>query len=323
MIIKRLPNKCNLRCKHCYASSGEAFNNELHTSEVKKKIIDELEMLNCEFLSISGGEPFVRDDLFEIIEYAVSKKINISMVSNGTYIDMDMAKKLETLGVKRLQISLESAYEEENDAVRGKGAYNKALAAIRCLSNTNIYTAVAVTPMDLNVDLDKLIQIALDNGANVVSIRRFVPMGRGKDVVNDVYSRKDFLEKVIALRSKYHNKIKITCADPILSTLRPDIDNITKKNILGGCSAGITALAIDPIGNIKACTRLNKVLGNVRTDKLSEVWQHNNELKLLRNRNNLTGKCGECNYKFICGGCRVSSFNNDGQLMGADNDCFR
>lgn len=317
-------NACNLKCKHCYASSGDAYTDELTTYEIRKYLIDELEKLNAKFVSISGGEPLMRKDIFNIIEYINDKNIKISMVSNGILINQEVAKRLEKIGVQRLQISLESADEEENDSIRGKGAFESAVKAIKILASTNIYTAVAVTPTYGGKKLEKLIEFSKEIGADVVSIRRFVPMGRGiqlKDQYNQ-YTREEFLSIINTLQDKYKGIIKINSADPIQSVLSGKADELCSEKLIGGCTAGITSCAVNSLGEIFGCTRMAHSLGNIRTEQLSKVWKSHPDLLRLRSRRLFEGKCSKCKYLNVCGGCRAGAINAGNGLLGEDPECF-
>ena len=317
-------NACDLKCKHCYASSGSAYENELTYDEVKESLVDQLDILKCSNLLISGGEPLNRKDIFDIIDYIKSKNINIAIASNGIQIDDDLAKKLENHGVKSIQISLESSNENENDEIRGLGTFKKIIRALSALSKTSIYTTIAATPTYELSKIEDLILLAKELNVNMVSIRRFIPIGRGEffDRKYKLYSRKDFLKFIYNIQEKYNTLVKINCDDPLYITLSPNINDLYKKDILAGCLAGINSCAVDATGEVYPCTRLKYSLGNIKNMNLEYIWKNNKDLKSLRDRNLLEGKCKICNYKFLCGGCRAGAYNKSGNILAEDPDCF-
>jgi radical SAM protein with 4Fe4S-binding SPASM domain len=131
-----------------------------------------------------------------------------------------------------------------------------------------------------------------------------------------------FLLKLLDIK-KNNPGISLFCGDPLIATLDKGLSKYADdSSILGGCSAGLNSLAIDEKGDIRACTRLPLVIGNIREDNLERVWSNDARLEKLRDRENLNGKCGVCKYRWICGGCRAAAALRSGSYLGEDPDCF-
>lgn len=155
-------------------------------------------------------------------------------------------------------------------------------------------------------------------------MRRFASSGRGKDncLEANIEDNQWLLKEIHNLRKGYKNIMHITTGDPLYVLVDERKEEYLGKKLLGGCTAGIISLAIDAHGNIKPCTRADINLGNVRNVQLSKVWEQNDILQKLRNRELYEGKCGQCPYKMFCGGCRVTALYEDDSILGTDTKCW-
>jgi radical SAM protein with 4Fe4S-binding SPASM domain len=283
--------------------------------------------IGARYISFTGGEPLLRDDLPALIREAKKIGLMVSLVSNGFYF-----YKYEYLFKERLidsiQISLESDMKEINDSIRGEGVFDVVTKqAIPIVHNYNVPFTIAVTPTPINsASLDGLAELAYSLGARALVIRRFLATGNalGSDegVFKDNIAHKNFLQQIYRLKREMADKIEIRSSDPLYSIVDPDLVKFKDSNVLGGCSAGVTSCSVNINGDFKICTRIPKVLGNVLHDDLADLWKNNEELKKIRNRLNLEGKCGKCDYKWICGGCRGVAFRESQNILGEDNQCW-
>lgn len=319
-------NSCNLRCKHCYANSGIAYEDELTVDEISNKILDEAEKIGTKFVTLTGGEPFAREDIFQIIQEIKRRGIRVCIASNGMLLDEEKISSLKALDVDRIQISLEGPTAEYNDIIRGKGVFEKNVnEIIPLLKQAGLFVAISLTPTINNYQtLPQMAELCASLGVDSFSIRRFADEGRGKE--NKLNMNKEeniqLLDSISKLREEYQSKLKISTGDPLYILVDERRDEYIKKPLLGGCTAGITSLAIDATGNIKPCTRSNEIIGNVKFDNLSEIWEKHPLLMQLRHRNELNGKCAVCKYKMLCGGCRVCAEKFDNSLFGEDSHCW-
>jgi len=138
LCVLHITNLCNLKCKHCYASAGNELNNELTYDEIID-IIDQLAEMNINYITVSGGEPLARKDVYEIIQYIKSKNINVMITTNGTLIDEEVVKKLKELKIDSVQVSMDSHIPEIHDKFRGvEGSFDRAVQAIKLCKKNNI-----------------------------------------------------------------------------------------------------------------------------------------------------------------------------------------
>lgn len=321
-----ITNACNLSCKHCYAKAGIKENEELTLEDIYN-IMDEAKKCNVRFITLTGGEPFMRTDVWEIIRIIKKSGIKVSIATNGILLTEELILRLKQLGVERVQISLDGAKEATNDYVRGEGTYRKIVdEVVPNLVNSGIFTAFSYTPTDINVlEIPEVIELAYKLGVNTMSFRRYSNTGRAKINELSIGNSKN-MNMLNALyeikKSKKYEKMNISTGDPLFVLCNPERSEYFNKNIIAGCTAGITSLAIDAIGNIKPCTRANFILGNIRSDSLHLIWETNETLQKLRNRNNLIGKCGTCESKMLCGGCRVAALEENNDIFSEDPSCW-
>lgn len=321
-----ITNACNLSCKHCYAKAGIKEYKELTLEDIYN-IMDEAKRCNVRFVTLTGGEPFVRTDIWDIISIIKKSGIKVSIATNGILLTEELIFRLKQLDVDRVQISLDGAREATNDCVRGDGTYRKVVKeVVPNLVNAGIFTAFSYTPTDINVlEIPEVIELAYRLGVNTMSFRRYSNTGRAKvnELSMEIDQNINMLNMLYEIKkSKKYDKMNITTGDPLFVLCNPERSEYFNKSIIAGCTAGITSLAIDAIGNIKPCTRANIMLGNIRDDSLHLIWESNEILKKLRNRNNLSGKCRKCENKMLCGGCRVAALEENNDIFSEDPNCW-
>lgn len=181
---------CNLSCAHCLSSSGRRDPDELSTDEIKA-VIDELERMQVFYVNVGGGEPTVRDDFWELLDYAVAHQVGIKFSTNGFRITPERARRLAATDYVDVQISLDGATPEVNDAVRGPGSYDTAMRAMENLAAAGMRGfKISVVMTSQNVDqLDEFKRIA-DGFDAQLRITRLRPSGRGADVWDELQDRK-------------------------------------------------------------------------------------------------------------------------------------
>lgn len=319
-------NKCNLRCNHCYAASGKSLGNELDLQQIEKRIIIPAANVGTKYITFTGGEPFMRNDFMEIVDMTHDNGIGVSIATNGMLLDGKIISELQTVCVNRIQISLEGSSAEVNDPIRGFGVFAKLTEqVIPQLLDAGLFVAVSFTPTARNgFDIAGMAELCLKLGIHSLSVRRYSNTGRAKEnaLAMSVNQGKELANTIFKLKKEYEGKLIVSSGDPTSILTNPSIEKYVNGHFLSGCTAGITSLAIDSIGNIKPCTRANSIIGNVLTDDLAAIWCENELLMKLRDRNNLQGKCGKCKYKMICGGCRVEALNNHHNIFEGDDKCW-
>lgn len=344
VVMWNITRKCNLSCKHCYLDARTSHPNELDKEE-GFELIDDLAQLGVPILILTGGEPLASDNFFDYANYAKDKGLKTVVSTNGTMITSEVAEKLKNAGVEYVGVSMDGGEPETHDKFRGiEGSFQDALNGIRNARDAGLRTGVRLTLNKLNWnEVPDLMNLALKEDIPRFCIYHLVPTGRGEEIMDmDISLKKrkkvlDYLfDKTIELRDK---DIEILTTDSpmdgvyLLERMKKEgfeEERIQKSKRLlelsGGCSMGKKVANIDHLGNVNPCHFApQKKLGNIRENKFSEIWNENpNELLCeLRNKEEkLTGKCGKCEYKKLCGGCREKAWFETGNFFSEDPKCL-
>lgn len=313
IISWNVTRKCNLECSHCYINASTVKHPEQHTDELTteeaKKMIDQIAEVSRPMLILSGGEPLLRKDIFEIICYGTEKGLKMAMGSNGALIDASVAKKLKEAGIKTVSISLDSAIPEKHDEFRGvKGSWQKAIDAIKVLRENNVLVQVNTTLTQQNYDeIDDILSLSEKLGVENFHLFFLVPTGRGgkiTDISPQMYE--DMIKNTFAKTTRHRLNVRPSCA-PQFMRIAKDM-NIDMRQWIRGCIAGMYYCRIFPNGEVTPCPYLPIKLGNIKEKSFKEIWFNSDIFKALRNPDTLKGKCGACEYKTLCGGCRARAY---------------
>jgi len=291
---------CNLRCKHCYATAGKPLEDELTTDEALD-IVDKLDRLGVTIIAFSGGEPLVRKDFFEITKYADEKGFYVAVATNGTLINEEMAKKMKENGIKYVQISLDGM-RETHDSFRGiKGAFDKTVEGIKNCVKEGFFVNVSMTVTKYNYhDVPAVIELCEKLGVNWFMHYNFIPVGRGREIVEaDITpEQREELLRMLYQRNKTSNisllstapqfaRVALQCDAEMIPTHFYNVnagERLRKlAEFIGGCGAGRFYFAIKANGDIQPCVFFPLKVGNVRYDDLEELWRNNRVFEELRN----------------------------------------
>lgn len=313
---------CNARCIMCYSSSSKRSQGELNTLEAIK-LIDDLKKAGILHISIVGGEPFLRKDIIEIARHICNKNISIGIATNGLLVNEKIVEELSGINITRLTVSLHSTQEALHDQIVGvPGTYKKALRVLEMAKELGITTAISTTLMNLNFEqIDGIIHLALEVGASYHSTSLFVAVGRGTlgyDLTSEQY--RSFFERWKKWREDFEGHLILSTHHETLYCL---VDPTYGQNpAVVGCTAGWSSLRITSTGDVTPCNLLPISIGNIRETSIDDLWTKSPILRQLRNRNSLEGRCGICEYRHVCGGCRSTAFAYYGNLMGEDPRCW-
>lgn len=312
----RITNACNLRCPHCYTEAGLVLENELNTEEVKS-IIDQLAKLKTLYIFFTGGEPFLRRDIVDILKYTDKKGIKVSISTNGQLINKEILEKLKDLDFSLFQVSIEGPKKIHNTIV-GKGTWENAVKAVKLAKSIlrkNIGVGTVMMKRNWNV-LDKVLKESVRQGADIFSLMLLIVSGRANE--NMMPSPKEILQGVQLFFNQYKNletKIKLAKNTTVLPALIPKKwrDKRLYKTF-APCSFPY-CIGISANGNIAPCDGLfgcpEIIVGNIRERPVTEIWNKSKFLKELRkiNPSDLKGVCKKCVYREYCGGgCRAFAF---------------
>lgn len=290
-----MTNKCNMHCKHCYPNSGKAQKNELGLEDIVK-ITDNLKACGVEQIYLSGGEALLRPDIFEILHYMKSKQLNLWLCSNGSTITSEyLAKKLKSSGITHVSIGLDSPVEEVHDKFRGyKGAYKGALEAVRYCKGVGLVVTLDITVTRQNADtVLGLAKLASDHNVDAAIIRRFVPLGRGKRNRADLYLPTC---EYYALVENW-KKLEQTYPKLIFSAHEP-------LYVSFSCKAAKSWCGILPNGDLTPCPLMPIKLGNLKENRLEDLWLKNNVVRDLQNSR--------------INGCRTYAYITTSNYLGKD-----
>lgn len=310
---------CNLECVHCLSSSGRRDPRELTTHEAKA-VLDELHDLQVFYVNIGGGEPMIRRDFFELVEYSIDRGIGVKFSTNGAFIDADRARQLAAMDYLDVQISLDGTDAATNDAVRGAGSYATARRAMGHLTDAGFgpfKISVVVTRHNVG-QLDAFKALADDHGAQL-RVTRLRPSGRGADTWHELHPTNQQQREIY--------RWLLAHGDEVLTG-----DSFFHLNALGEplpglnlCGAGRVVCLIDPIGDVYACPFVlhdQFRAGNVRDPGgFSHVWRESDLFRELREPQS-AGACASCGSYDACqGGCMAAKFFTGLPLDGPDPEC--
>lgn len=340
LVAWELTRSCNLFCAHCRGSAGnEQYRDELST-EACFHLIDGIREVGRPIIILTGGEPLARRDVFKIARYAVSKELRVVMGSNGTLITGEVAAKLKEVPVSRLGISLDFPVAELQDDFRGQaGAFEAALVGIANARRAGIEVQINSTITRLNVGyLDELLALALKVGAVAFHPFMLVPTGRGKGLeavelppeqyeqtLNWIYDKQIALGDRMFFKPTdvphYLRVVKQRQKQDRETIPAPAASHHSASVITRGCLAGIGFCFISHQGKVKGCGYLNVAAGDIRKKSFHRIWADSPLFAQLRDLSNLKGKCGVCEYKRICGGCRARAYEASGDYLEAEPYC--
>lgn len=339
MVAWEITRSCNLFCAHCRsASTADIYGGELSTKQCLV-LVDSIIEVGKPIIIFTGGEPLLRHDLFQIARYAVEKGLKVVMGSNGTLITREVAHKLKAIPISRVAVSIDFPTPELQDRFRGKsGAFEAAMTGIDNLRQAGIEVQLNSTITRLNLEhLNELLNLALKIGAVAFHPFMLVPTGRGKELKNIeisseeyeqtlhwVYEKQKELGGIISLRptdAPHYQRIvreKARSANQLQPGPRNDALNTTTR----GCLAGIGFCFISHCGQVQGCGYLDIEAGNIRDQSFDEIWTGSTLFQKLRDLSNIKGKCGMCEYKSVCGGCRARAYESTGDYLEAEPYCI-
>jgi radical SAM protein with 4Fe4S-binding SPASM domain len=277
--------------------------------------------------NITGGEPFLRRDLFDILGEIKRNRFEIFLLTNGTLVDRARSRMLADLGVKGVQVSIEGG-EEVHDAIRGEGSFTASAAGIERLVDAGIPVTLNVTLSNLNAgQMKKVIAFGSHVGARRVGFSRLVPYGRGRSLLPRALEPEQVQELYESLWSLEIKSLELVTGDPLASQMKVHSNGDAGNTAVSGCAAGVSGLSILPNGNVTPCRRLPLSLGNVRRHSLRRIWATSPVLEALRDRSRYKGKCGACSRWAHCRGCRAIAYafsrsRGEDDFLADDPQCF-
>lgn len=332
MIAWELTRSCNLRCAHCRAAAGEeTYEDELSTEEALA-FIGDLSSWSKPVLILTGGEPLMRDDVFLLARRATEEGLRVVMATNGTLITPQVVQEMKRSGVRRVSISLDGATSQSHDAFRGvEGAFDKAMEGIEYLKEGGVEVQINTTVTKRNVEeLEALMKLALDVGAVAHHIFLLVPTGRGKDLEGEEISPEGYervLEWFYEKSKEVPLELKATCAPQYYRIILQKGGKLRQEGrgqfhtFTRGCLGGISFCFLSHRGEVQPCGYLDVICGNIREKPFREIWEKSRVFLDLRDPDKYNGKCGVCEYRVVCGGCRARAYAATGDYLAEEPYC--
>jgi len=335
LVAWEVTRNCNLNCIHCRAAATRGHHaGELNT-EACLRLLDQIKEVGKPVIILTGGEPLLRPDIFDIARYGSEQGLRMVMAPNGTLITEANAKEMVASGIQRISISLDGANEESHDLFRQvDGAFHGALNGIECAKKAGLDFQINTTITQQNFeDLPRIQELAVELGAVAHHIFLLVPTGRGKYIVDQEISAQQYEETLnwfYDQRDKVPLQLKATCAPHYYRILRERAREEGKKvtfkthgldAVTRGCLGGTSFCFVSNTGVVQPCGFLDLNCGNVKETPFPRIWKESEVFLALRDFNRLKGKCGRCEYRRVCGGCRARAYEATGDYLAEEPLC--
>ena len=335
LVAWEITRNCNLSCVHCRAAATEGpYAGELDT-EGCFRLLEQIAAVGKPIVILTGGEPLMRPDIFEVAGRGTALGLRMVMAPNGTLIDADNARRMADAGIQRISISLDGADADTHDRFRGvQGAFQGAMDGIAHAKKAGIAFQINTTITKANFkDIEKIQDLAISLEAVAHHIFLLVPTGRGKYLVDQEISAEDYEQTLNWFYDQRDNlplQLKATCAPHyyriIRQRARQDGRKVTFETygldaVTRGCLGGTGFCFISHRGIVQPCGFLNINCGDVTRDTFASIWYGSEVFQRLRDLDQLQGKCGACEYKRVCGGCRARAYEATGDYMAQEPLC--
>ncbi len=327
MIAWEVTRSCNLACAHCRASSKKGpYPGEL-TREECFKVLDEISSFAKPIIILTGGEPLLREDIFEIAEYGKKCGLTMVMAPNGTLLTSENIKKIIKAGIKRISVSLDGPDSTTHDNLRQvPGAFVGAIRGIKLAKKLGLEFQINSTITKRNIKLlPDIMCFAKDLGAVAHHIFLLVPTGRGKEMEEDELSPVEYENTLKFLEREIKNfplQIKVTCAPHFNRIVVQSSPEQGVKLRGRGCMGGVSFCFISHTGELQPCGYLELKCGNVKKEGFKKSWLESEVFKNLRDLSKYKGKCGVCEFRFVCGGCRARAYAKYGDYLREEPYCI-
>ena len=346
LVVWDFTHKCNLSCKHCYSNSGTTHETELTTKEALE-VVNQLADFGVIALAFSGGEPLSRNDFFEVASHAAKRGLYVSVATNGTLLTKENVRKLKQAKINYVEVSIDGSTAETHDSFRGvPSAFIKAVEGLKNCVEADLCACIATTATKSNLaEMPGILDLAAEIGAERFTYFNFIPTGRGKELYDQDLSPEERENLMLYLLNRMSKGYKVTILttapqlarvalqrqepgnEATMSMAHMQTVKVSKKAVpladfIGGCGAGRLYCSLSPQGDVHPCVFLPINVGNLKKEKFRDLWLNSKLFNALRNRDNLKGACGKCDYKYICGGCRARASAYKKDIMASDVGCI-
>lgn len=327
LIAWEVTRACLLNCKHCRAAAGkQAYAGELDTRECFA-LLDNIASFAKPIIILTGGEPMLRRDIYEIAAHAHGLGLPVVMAPCGLLLDDESVQRIIRSGIRRISISLDGASASSHDAFRGfAGSFDGCMAGIAAARRAGLDFQINTTVSKHNLsELADILELAKSLGASVFNPFLLVPTGRGKDLLEQELSPDQYervLEWLAGQQLRADIQIRVTCAPHYQRILRQR-GQASQGHASKGCLGGKSFAFVSHVGLVQICGFLDIPCGDLRKDNMdfAKVWRDSQVLREIRDVDSYRGRCGICEYRRVCGGCRARAWATGGDYLGEEPFC--
>ncbi len=335
MVAWETTRSCNLACVHCRASSlCGPYEGELSESR-SLQLLDEIAAVGKPVVILTGGEPLLRKDIFNLAAYGDGLGLRMVLATNGTLVTNDVARRMIDSGVKRVSVSIDGMDAASHDAFRGQpGAFTGAMAGIEAMKKAGMEFQINTTITRTNLgQVKELLDLAVRLGAAAHHIFLLVPTGRGKDLADWEIGPIDYEETL-----EWFFEAGLSCPIQTKVTCAPHYHRIyhQRKKERGaakaeagplhamtrGCLGGSAFCFISHTGQVQPCGYLEIDCGQVKETPFGQIWKESEVFTDLRHLDRYRGKCGRCEFITVCGGCRARAYEKTGDYLAEEPLCI-
>jgi AdoMet-dependent heme synthase len=338
MVAWEVTRSCNLACVHCRASSLHGpYEGELETENCFR-LIDQIAELSKPVIILTGGEALLRKDIYEIASYGDSRGLRMVLATNGTLVTEDVAGRMIASGIKRVSVSIDGMDAKSHDAFRRvPGAFAGAMAGIEAMKRAGLEFQINTTITRDNLhQIKDILNLSIGLGAAAHHIFLLVPTGRGKDLADRAITAEDYertLEWFYEEGLQCPIQLKATCAPHYFR-----IHHRRKKSspapvqkresqsplhaMTRGCLGGISFCFISHTGQVQPCGYLELDCGQIKEKGFADIWKESPVFEDLRNLSLYEGKCRQCEFIRVCGGCRARAYEKTGSYLAEEPLCI-
>lgn len=338
-IAWEITRRCNLHCVHCRSSSElDVSGHPDFSLEEAKRVLDDISSYASPVIVLSGGEPLLRKDVFDIAKYGKDKGLRMCLATNGTLVNEDVCKKIKDADIKMVSLSLDGSTAAIHDDFRNSpGAFDATVNAARLFKKYDIKFLINSSFTKRNQkDIVNIYKFVKELGTTAWYMFMIVPTGRGEDIMEELISVEDYEEFLDWHYEMEKNEkdilVRPTCAPSyyrvMLEKSKEEGGDKFKRRTLKfstggskGCLAGQLISLIDVDGNVLPCSYFPMGAGNIREKSFKEIWEESELFKDLRDFKSYKGKCGACEYVNVCGGCRARAYAMTGDYMAEEPFC--
>lgn len=331
---------CALACRHCRAEAIPRRDPRELTTEEARAVVDEIAALRPMVLVITGGDPLMRPDVFEIAGYATASGLRVALSPSATaLLTRDAIARSQEAGVQMMHVSLDGATPESHDAFRGvRGSFNRTMRALDDARSLGMPLQLGTTVTTSNVDeLLAIAEIAAHHGVTMWSVFFLVPTGRAQAAdMLDAAAGERVLHWLAELSESSPFQVRTTAAQHyrrvVIQRARARSAHVSVRgagyqfndgrvSAAAGVNDGKGFCFISHIGDVYPSGFLQLRAGNVRDERLADIYQCSPLFRDLRDASKLRGKCGRCSFKEICGGSRARAYALTGDYLASDPTC--